>query len=296
MSDRFSLRIAGVRFVALPPPGYRVFLADPRYPPFLEDDAAPSDPIEIPVELVAGHAPDLRGLPQVVDSGGPWWAARDGSDLLVEFRVAEEHGRYLWVARLNAELTRVVVHCGPRLVQEDRARIVSPLHYPLDQLLMMLLLPHRQGVLVHACGARRGDAAAIFPGHSGAGKSTLMGFVAGRHGISGLSDDRIVVRRVGDAFRAFGTPWAGTNPIVSRESGELRAIAFVHQAPETRLRRISARDALGQLLRTAQVPWFDPERMTLSLGVCEDLLATIPTYELHCRKHDEVAEVVADLL
>lgn len=297
MSLPFTLEIASVRFAVEPPAGLHVVLGDPRYLPFLQEGEPGPGRVEVAVELVPDEGPETVRLPLAFESGGPWRAFRDATDLLLEFR--DEAGRRVWLARVAPAVARVRVHCGPfveRVGREDPSQLPSPLHYPLDQLLMMCLLPHHGGVLVHAAGLRRGQAAAVFPGHSGAGKSTLMGLVAGRAELSGLSDDRVVIREIEGRFRAFGTPWAGTGLVASRDGAKLAAIAFLHQAPGTRLERIGPEAALGQLLRTASVPWFDGDGMTRSLAVCERLLARVPTYDLHFRKHEEVGEVVSGLL
>jgi hypothetical protein len=296
LSQPIALEIARVRFAVEPPAGRRLVVVDARQLPFLEPAPAGPGRVEVAVELVLDDGPDTRHLPLAFESGGPWRAFRDGADLLIEFRV--EAARR-WLARLGPGVARVRIHCGPlgeRADGGDPGELPSPVHYPLDQLLMMCLLPHHDGVLVHAAGVRRGGAAAVFPGHSGAGKSTLMSLLAGRTEISGLSDDRVVIREIEGAFRAFGTPWAGTGLVASRDDAALVGVAFVHQAKETRLERIGPQAALGQLLRTASIPWFDDESTTRSLAVCERLLASVPTYELHFRKHEEVAEVVASLL
>jgi hypothetical protein len=296
LSLPFTLEIAGVRFAVEPPAGHRPVLDDPRYLPFLQGAPGPGR-VEVPVELVLDDGPDTLHLPVAFESGGPWRAFRDAADLLLEFR--GEAGRRVWLARVAPAVARVRVHCGrfvARVGSEDPSLLPIPLQYPLDQLLMMCLLPHHAGVLVHAAGLRRGEVAVVFPGHSGAGKSTLMGLVAGRAELSGLSDDRIVIREIDAAFRAFGTPWAGTGLVASRDGAELAAIAFIHQAQETRLERIEPRAALGQLLRTASIPWFDGDGMARSLAVCERLLARVPTYDLHFRRHEEVGEVISRLL
>lgn len=296
MSQPFALEIARIRFAVTPPAGRRV-VGDPRYEPFLRESAPAPGRVDVPVELALDEGPDTRDLPLAFDSGGPWCAYRDAADLLLEFR-DETHQR-LWLARLRPAVARVQIHCGTfvgRVGLEEPGQVPSPLRYPLDQLLMMCLLPHHEGVLVHAAGVRRGAAAAIFAGHSGAGKSTLMSLLAGLAELSGLSDDRVVLREIDGAFRSFGTPWAGTGRVASPDSAELRAIAFLHQARETRLVRIGPQAALGQLLRTASIPWFDGEGMARSLAVCERLLTRIPTYELHFRRHEEVGEVVSGLL
>jgi len=288
--------IAGIRFSAQPPPGLDLLLDDPRYAPFREEGPLGPGRIEVPIDLVPDEGPDIGGLPLTFDSGGPWRAHRDGPDLLLEFSTGPGRDGRLWLARLAPGIARVRLHCGRLLARRRGSRVESPLHYPLDQLLMMLLLPHHRGVLLHTAGISRGDSAVILPGRSGAGKSTLMNLLANANGLAGLSDDRVVVREIEGALRAFGTPWAGTEPVVSRNSAELRAVAFLHQAPETRLRPIEPREALGQLLQTASIPWFDAESTTRSLAVCDALLERVPLYELHFRKDEEVAKVVCEIL
>jgi len=293
LTSPHTLEIAGIRFSARASPEIELALGDPRYAPFRGRSGAGTAQIDVPVELLADQGPDTEGLPLVFDSGGPWRVYRDGSDLLLDFSRGPSGGR-AWLARIAPGAARATVHCGAS--GPKGARPVSPLHYPLDQLLTMLLLPHHGGLLLHTAGVRSGGRAVVFPGRSGAGKSTIMSLLSGRPGLSGLSDDRIVIREVDGAFRAYGTPWAGTDPVVSPDSAGLAAIAFIHQAPATRLRRIEPAEALGQLLRTASIPWFDPETMTRSLAVCEELLERTPLYELHFRKHPEVADVLAPLL
>jgi len=291
------LEIAGVHFSASVPTGLHAVLDDPRYAPFLgESDAGPGR-VEVPVALVMDAAPDVSGLPPVFDSGSAWRVFRDGADLLFEYRLPVLAGERLWTARVSGPPPRVTVHCGPSLLDDARGpgTLHSPLSYPLDQLLLMLILPSHQGVVVHAAGVRRGQRAVAFLGRSGAGKSTLSGLLAGRPELDRMSDDRIALRRVAGEFRAWGTPWAGTERVAANESAPLAAIAFLHKSNETRLQPIDPSAGLEQILPVASVPWFDREQMLSCLGFCEDLLARVPLYELHFRKHAEVGEVIAPL-
>lgn len=294
MTEPFVLDIAGIRFSIAPPAGTTVVLDDPRYLPFF--GAIPTGPatIDVPVELRLDDGPDLAGRRPVFESEAPWRAFRDGADLLIELRPGGAGTPLEWLARFAPGVPSVLVHCGAGRPADGRLH--CPIHYPLDQLLLMCLLPHISGLLVHAAGVRRGDRAAIFAGRSGAGKSTTMGLLEGYPGLVGLSDDRIVIRELAGRYRAFGTPWAGTHPVVSHDDAELSAIVFLHQAPETRLVPISPKQALDQLLRTASIPWFDVESVSPALGACDALLSRVPLYELHFRKHAEIREVVASLI
>ena len=87
--------------------------------------------------------------------------------------------------------------------------VSNPVHYPLDQLLLMYTLAQREGALLHAAGVDIQGQGFIFPGKSGAGKSTLSRQLVVQKELEVLSDDRIVIRKIDGVFQAFGTPWPG---------------------------------------------------------------------------------------
>jgi hypothetical protein len=73
---------------------------------------------------------------------------------------------------------------------------VSPLEYPLDELLIMHRLTQEQATELHGTGIVRGNGEAnLFIGHSGAGKSTTTRLWTAVEDVEVLSDDRIIVRR-----------------------------------------------------------------------------------------------------
>jgi hypothetical protein len=73
---------------------------------------------------------------------------------------------------------------------------VSPLEYPLDELLIMHRLTQEKAIELHGSGIVRADGMGnLFVGHSGAGKSTTTRLWTEREDVEVLSDDRIIVRR-----------------------------------------------------------------------------------------------------
>src|SRR5207237_1133299 len=73
---------------------------------------------------------------------------------------------------------------------------VSPLEYPLDELLITNWLSCGRGVEVHACGlVDRESGGHLFLGHSGAGKSTTTLLWKKLRDVRVLSDDRIILRK-----------------------------------------------------------------------------------------------------
>jgi hypothetical protein len=86
-----------------------------------------------------------------------------------------------------------------RMSQEVTAGMthsLSPLAYPLDELLIMHRLTQEKAIELHGCGIVRADGSGnLFVGHSGAGKSTTTRLWTAREDVEVLSDDRIIVRR-----------------------------------------------------------------------------------------------------
>ena len=72
-------------------------------------------------------------------------------------------------------------------------------------------------------------------GPSGAGKSTTARLWQQRGDATVLCDDRIIVRQMEGAFRAYGTPWHGDIPAVSPASAPLERILFIRHGAENRL-------------------------------------------------------------
>ncbi len=293
-SRSFELSIGGLCFSANLPDGLRLVEDDPDYLDFLDHAAALPGEARLPVTLTLDEPPEIAGLPAVFDAG-TWSAHRAGAETILRLRSPGDEDSFLWLARI--EPTRVTVHCGSRLVDRRRDETVlqNPLHYPLDQLLAMFALAPLQGLICHAAGIVHDGAGILLAGRSGAGKTTFMRLTAGRPEIEGLSDDRLVVRRVDGRTLVYGTPWAGEGRVAVNRAVPLKALVFLHQATRNELRPIAASAALAQLLPVASILWFDRERMEQTTALCGELVETLPSYELHFRPEGSAVDSLIGL-
>ncbi len=291
-----QLVIGGLRFVVDPAEGLEPIEDDATYPSFL-DSGSPAD-LEVAVTLTLDPAPDVSGLPVLFDTEETWTAFGDGDDVVLRLRASGGPADYLWQAHLAPGGVHVRVHCGSLLISRHggAVELKNPLHYPLDQLLLMFLLALRRGVIVHAAGLARAGRGVFLAGRSGAGKTTFMRLCAGRPDLEGLSDDRVIAREIDGAFSLFGTPWAGEGRVAANRRADLAAIAFLHQSPRNRLRPIGASTALQQLLATVSVLWFDRSRMEPAMRLCERLVSSLPCYELHFRPEADAVDLLEELV
>ena len=186
-------------------------------------------------------------------------------------------GRPQWILGTDSDST-------PRtVVWRDRARparaAADPLHYPLDQLLVMVTLATRSGAIFHSVGMETGGRAYVFAGRSRAGKTTLARLLMRDPEVRGLSDDRVIVRGGASRFRAYGTPWPGEGRVAVNASAPLSALFVLAKGPSCAVRRLSPREAVHRLIPTISVPWFDAKLAERMLAWLDRLTGRVPCYE-----------------
>ncbi len=299
-SESASVWLAGLRFVlsadelplALDPdPAYRSFFAPP--PP----SSAFEDPPVVRLRHSVVSAPDFDGE-TIFESAATWSIRARGSERAFAFRHPD--GEMLFVAAFRPGSPEVTVACAPRLGSGEgrHAFLASPFHYPFDQVLTMYLLAER-GVVVHAAGALARGQGLTFAGISGAGKSTLTALAAPRPHWTPLSDDRVIVRTgnggPGEAMLG-GTPWPGEGRAAANDRGPLTALFFLEQGSANEVRRLAPKDALGRLLRTVSVPWYDAEYLGGVLAACGAVVAQVPTAVLTFRPEAGAVDAVERFL
>ncbi len=235
-----------------------------------------------------GSMPDLR-VETLLFNGANWalyrsqnrWVLQDsGLD-------AEELPRErVLVDLLKAEGD---IFIGEDASQGDLQAIT--LGYPLDQLLMILILSRGRGLLHHACAIDDRGSGYLFVGNSGQGKST-MARAWSEAGASVLNDDRVVVRGKEELFWMYGTPWHGDFHKFSSKGLPISKIFFLYPDKENRLIPHGGAKAVSMLLTRSFPPLWDEEGMIFTTGFCHRLVRAVPCYELHFRQDQSVVDFV----
>ena len=109
-----------------------------------------------------------------------------------------------------------------------------------------------------------------------------------------LSDDRIVVRKIGDGVKAFGTPWPGEGGIAVNSSTDLAAMLFIIHGSDNRMRALEPGAALERLFQVASIPWYNAGMRDPLLGLCEQLVKQVPCYEFAFRPDASAAAAVKE--
>lgn len=290
MPDETYLQIAHIKFSVTCPQATILQNDNSNYRGFFQDVSASSGDFTIDVVLDLQGMPDTRGMKKIFDSEQSWSMYSDGKDCFLS--LAAHDGTSRWIARFGSVFSGVTVHCSELQTsrKDGKTAVVNPVHYPLDQLLLIYALAQMQGIILHATGACMHDRCYIFSGTSGAGKSTIARLLSEGHQHDMLSDDRIVIRNIKDNFYAFGTPWPGDAHIAENGKYPLEAIFLISHGNENRAVRFSQREAVERLIPVTSILWYDKTLVDAALRFCEEVARAIPVYELSFKPDHTVVD------
>lgn len=160
------------------------------------------------------------------------------------------------------------------------------------RLLVAFLAPRHDALMLHACGLVCGGRAQVFAGRSGAGKSTLAS-LAGHRPL--LSDEHVIVRRVGGHWLGASTPFWGSYAKPGRNAqAPLDGLWSLVQHPANHVRPLDAAGCLRTALGNAVLPGPHPEFKRRAFEVAAALAAEVPAAELRFVPTESVWNVIDD--
>ena len=230
----------------------------------------------VPAPLAAAPAEPARPS---FDSGRGWWVSERQGGWSISFW--DDHRRpspaLCQVLSVDRSWSSGHLYLSPAFTGPGARPFW--LWYPLEQLLFTTLLGRSRGAVVHASAIVSDGVGWVFAGTHGAGKSTTAALFAGRPNTVVLSDDRVVVRRVGGAWEVFGTPWAGTVMKASPLSAPVGGILFLRHGPPTTATPLLAASAATRLLARCFHPYWDRCALDGLLETVTSIALDVPCYD-----------------
>jgi hypothetical protein len=212
-------------------------------------------------------------------SGGVWSVHRHDGGLLYSFRSRAASPPVYKAVAIDAELTR-----GTLYFPRHRGGPHSALDFPLDELLFQHRLAREGALEVHACGVVHRGRTLVFCGVSGSGKSTTARlWTEHEPAATTLSDDRLVLRRRGTRYWAYGTPWHGDGGFASPRSRPIAAIFFLSHARRSEVRRLGTGEAAARLFARSFPPPWDEAVVARCLETADGIVGRVPCFDLRFR-------------
>ena len=213
--------------------------------------------------------------------------------------IAQENNNQInWCLDTNIDFSIINFFLSRQAPFETKGKflIENPFCYPLDQILLMNYFSRNQISIIHSAGLLIGDETFLFPGISGSGKSTLIRQFMKKGNLNILSDERIIVRKKEGFFRGYGTPWPGDAGAALNESGLLGGIFFINHAKSNEVKDITSRKAFERLIPVVSIPWYNRDVIPNMLDFIEDIVKTVPVFELQFRPDTEVVSFLEDFV
>ena len=267
MSGELALDVAGIGIALSSDDADLPIAAEGAVRKFVGDGA----PVEVRVRAAWGEPVEPPSEDLLFDSGkGLWRLYREGRRRRFVFTSPPFGAHPYQAARFNDDFTE-----GEVMVRREvfATRLpLYPLHYPLDELLMVHLLARGRGVEIHGSGMVGPDGlGTLFAGQSGAGKTTMARLWERDPDVKILSDERIILRQDGDDIWMYGTPWHGDGHIANPGRTRLARLFFLRQATENAVRAVSATDATARLFSCSFTPFHDSAGLDFSLRFMETI-------------------------
>lgn len=289
LSKGVKIGIAGIVVSVVPEDAFPGFGFDDAYRNFITEDVP-----EVILRLHYGELTDDGDCGEkIFDSGSTWSFHRRNEKYLLRISYSGENPTPDKIAILEQDFRSGDVYIPDRW--SNKPITLKPLLYPFAELLMINLLSQEKGILTHSCGIDNNGKGLLFVGESGAGKSTLCNLWKDKKSVTVLSDDRIIIRKVGERFWMYGTPWHGDAKACSPGKAPLEKIFFLRHAKMNKVKRIEGITAASKLLVRSFPTFWDKKGMEFTLGFIDELTREVPCYELGFVLDERVLDLVKSI-
>ena len=161
------------------------------------------------------------------------------------------------------------------LNRREEETVSCPL-FIIDLLFFPYLLIVRDGIIIHAAAVKIGEEAYLFPAPSGGGKSTWSEMMKSQPGWTVLGEDKVVVRKIGDSYQVFGTPWNPRPEYRSTDHAPLKGIYFLGHSRENRLSEMGRAEVAEKLLQAAALPFQKRDELDKALTIIKEIAGSVP--------------------
>ncbi len=262
MVNQTTIEIGGMAIRLRAEDAEFVRMLQQRYAGFVKDDTEPQYEFQIELNPTGKTAADEDLL---VRREGDLWRLTRG-DFRAEWSQAERRGRIRQSA--NPYSVDAVLRIVHSLIQAQTG-----------------------GFLLHGAGAIRNGRAFLFSGVSTAGKTTISRLAP--DDVTLLTDEISYIRREGNQFVGFGTPFAGelekAGPNVS---APIAALYLLGKGAENRIEPIEKTDAVKRILRNVLFFAQDATLVGMIVQSVREFVERVPVSKLVFYPDERVWELI----
>ena len=228
---------------------------------------------------------------KIFDSGSTWSLFRDQGKYVLQDSSFDSDSPPNQLVILESDFKSGDIYINYEL---DKNILSDPLGYPLNQVLMIILLSRCKGVMLHACGIDDSGYGYLFLGNSGHGKSTIARLWS-ENQATVLNDDRIIVREKNGELLMYGTPWPGDFKELSAKGLPIRKLFFLRHGEKNSAVPKNSAEAVLMLLTRCFPPIWDKKGMKYTMDLCHRIVQNIPCYEFSFEPDRKTVDFVRNI-
>ena len=148
------------------------------------------------------------------------------------------------------------------------------------------------GMLIHSAVISVDNCGYMFSANSGTGKTTHMNLWLKKFGSRAfvVNGDKPIIRKIGNQFWVYGTPWCGKEGLNTNVGVPLKGITILERAENNSIVRVENKEALFFLLTQTPIPK-QTKYLELMYNNFDELLKNVPVYRLGCNMEQEAADI-----
>ena len=247
---------------------------------------------EIKLRIHHGGFPESRIEEKIFDSGSTWSLYCNEGKFFLQDCSYESSSLLEKLVILESDFKSGEIYIKNN--DSGQNLLPDPLGYPLNQVLMVILLSRCKGVMFHACGIDDRGYGYLFLGNSTHGKSTIARLWS-ENQVTILNDDRIIVRERDGELWMYGTPWHGDFKEVSSKGILVQKIFFLRHGKRNSAVLKEGGEAVSMLLTRCFPPFWDKKGMDYTVRLCHLIADKIPCCELNFVPDGKIIDFVRNM-
>ena len=158
-----------------------------------------------------------------------------------------------------------------------------------------ILLRH-EAMILHAALINTEYGGILFSGPSGVGKSTQADLWCRYKEAEQINGDRPILRKEGEQWKAFGSPYAGSSRCWVNKSAVIRGVVMLEQGTECSIYKLGKAKAFRNLYEGMVINSWNSAYVKKIVELIEDFIMKVPVYHMICTKEQDSVIILDSLL